>query len=421
MPLSIGFIITTFLQNVNYTRLLALAGDQRRRGRKVEIITGINASPRLVAEARGQGIPVTQIPLLRKYVYPYQDLLALRALIAICRQRRFDLVHTVLAKAGILGRLAGRLAGVPRLVHTVCGASFAASQPPLPYLVYRNLERLIGRMTDRFLFVGQEIRNVYLAAGICTPQQCAVIYGGRDLSAFFHQARLSWEERLVQRQAWGIGGDAVVLGNVSRLVPWKGHGYALEVLKKLRSCGLKVKLILVGDARTPAEKRYKQELLSWVRRAGLEDTVIFTGWQTDPSSFYALFDLYLLTSMPFEGIPGSAIEAAVMGVPVVGFECPGVREIPAVQCQLVPRGDVAALTAAVEEEIAGITACRQVWGQPRPELETIRNRFSLAGMVARTNTLYETLLARPAGENQPVFFPSLSLAAENPHPYRLGK
>jgi len=388
----IAYVITTFLRNVNYTRLMALARDQRARGREVEIITGRNASPELMEEACSQGIAVTPLPSLGKYIYPYQDALALRELVRLYRARKFDLVHTFLAKAGILGRLAGRLAGVPRLVHSVFGASFAPTQPALQYVVYRNLERLMGRVTDRFLFVGRELRDTYVAAGVCPPSRALVVYGGRDLSRFCELASLPAAERLARREAFGFREDTIVLGNVSRLVPWKGHGYALQVVRGLRDKGLDVRLIVVGDAKTPAEQKFKHELLARVRREKLEEAVIFTGWQPDPAPYYALFDLYLLTSMPFEGIPGSIIEATIMGVPVVGFDCCGVREIPGVRCRLVPPRETASLTAAVAEETAHLPASRGRWGGARPEIEQIRERFSLAGMVARTTSVYETLI-----------------------------
>ncbi len=391
-PQRLALVVTTFLENVNYARLLALARDQQKRGREVEIITGRNASPKLIREVRRQGIAVTQIPSLRKYIHWCKDLQALGDLIRLCRSRRFDLVHTFLSKAGILGRFAARLARVPRVVHSVFGSSFNPSQPPFLFSFCRRLERLAASFTDRLLFVGRELRDAYLAAGICAARQSEVIYGGRDLSEFFHLASLPPGERLARRQALGLDADTVIFGNVSRLVPGKGHFHALEVLEALRRQGLKVRLMLVGDARTPREQNFKRDLVARVRQQGLEEMVIFTGWQSRPAPFYALFDFYLLTSLA-EGVPGAVIEATIMGVPVVGFDCGGLQEIPGVECRLVPPGEVGALTPAVQEEIQRLPAVRHMWGKERPAWPQIKERFSLEGMVAKTNATYEMLFA----------------------------
>ena len=164
-------------------------------------------------------------------------------------------------------------------------------------------------------------------------------------------AGLSREERLAQRQALGLGGKDLVLGNVSRVVPWKGHDYAIDVVGALKESFPNLKLMIVGDAKTPSEIGFKERLVKKVRRLGLAEDIIFTGWVKDPARYFAAFDLYLLTSMPLEGVPGAVIEAALAGVPVVGFDCYGVREIPGVQATLVPPKDIRGLINALRKQL----------------------------------------------------------------------
>lgn len=392
MPPAIAHIVTTFLPVNTTAWVSALMTDQLRRGCRVELVVGRHADPQLLEARRREGIRVTRIPSLRKYVHPCNDLEALAALYRHLRRLKVDVVHTHLAKAGVLGRLAAYRAGVPLILHSVYGASFAPTQPWWRFRVFRGLERLAARFTDEFIFVGRELAEAYRRYGACPPDKGVVVYYGKDLTPFLAAPRLVAEERRSRRAAQGWPPEALILGNVSRLVPWKGHLDGLQVVGRLKDAGVPVRYVIVGDAKTPGEQRYKQKLLAEVRRRGLQGEVIFTGWVSEPASFYPLFDFYLLTSSPFEGVPGSVIEAAVCGVPVVGFDCYGLREIPGLHFRLAPQGDTQALADLILEEVPRLSrlhaACR-----PTPAiLAQVQERFSLPGMVAATAEVYEGLL-----------------------------
>jgi glycosyltransferase involved in cell wall biosynthesis len=388
----IAHVVTTFYDSNASGWIMALAADQQQRGCQVDLIVGRNASPELLAAKQAQGFGVLRVPSLRKYVRPFQEIQALVDLYRVFHTRRYDVVHTHLAKAGVIGRLAAGLAGVPRVVHSVYGATFAPTQFWARRIFFRDLERLAGRATDTFIFVGRELQESYCRAGVCSPNQGRVIYYGKDLSPFLALAGLSWEERRAQRRALGFGDKDIVLGNVSRLVPWKGHDFALKAFAALKKTFPSLKLIIVGDAKTPSERGYKERLMKQVRRQGLEEDIRFTGWVQEPARYFAAFDLYLLTSMPFEGVPGVVIEAALAGLPVVGFECFGIREIPGVQATLVPPKDTAALTAVLYEKLHWLTTRGNVGGGEAPSTlavqEQMRRQFDYDGMVRKTWEVY---------------------------------
>ena len=392
--MKIAHVVTT-LYDTNATGwVTALAQDQLARGCEVDLIVGKNASPELMAARRAQGFGVFQVRSLRKYVRPIQEIRAFLELYRRLRSGPYDLVHTHLAKAGVLGRLAANLAGVPRVIHSVYGATFASTQSWVRRICFRDLERLAGRATDAFIFVGRELQEAYCRAGVCSPAQGQVIYYGKDLSPFMELAGLSQEERKAQRNLLGLGERDLILGNVSRLVPWKGHHDAVEVFSILKERFPSLKLVIVGDAKTPSEQSYKQRLLRKVRGLGLEGEIIFTGWVANPARYFAAFDLYLLTSMPLEGVPGAVIEAALAGVPVVGFDCFGIREIPGVAATLVPPGDLNALAGALKEKLQVLAA----GGRPAhdgsfPALQAaMRQQFDMGKMVRQTWEVYQPLL-----------------------------
>ena len=386
MAVKIAHVVTTFYDTNATGWVMALAEDQKRQGWDVELIVGRNASPELMQAKRDAGFGVIQVPSLRKYVRPVDEMLALVNLSRLFRRRRYDVVHTHLAKAGVVGRLAAWLAGVNWVVHSVYGASFAPTQSWARRILFQGLERLAGGSTDAFIFVGQELKEAYCQAGVCPWPKGQVIYYGKDLSPFLPVARLSPEERQAQREALGLRQEDIVLGNVSRIVPWKGHDYAVRVFGELKETFPTLKFIIVGDAKTFSEIGFKERLMRMVRERGLEEDIIFTGWVIDPARYFAAFDLYLLSSMPLEGVPGAVIEAAVAGVPVVGFDCYGVREIPGVQATLVPPKDVPALTSALRQEILNLAASRGNGNGFRSsaDLRRMHQQFDMDRMVRET-------------------------------------
>ncbi|MGQ9688301.1 MAG: glycosyltransferase [Desulfobaccales bacterium] len=392
--MKIAHVVTTFYDTNATGWVTALAADQLTRGCQVHLVVGRNAAPELLARRQAQGFKVIQVPSLRKYVRPAHEIQALLDPYRLCRSEGYDLVHTHLAKAGVIGRLAAHLAGVPRVIHSVYGATFAATQSWLRRGLFRELESLAGRVTDTFIFVGQELREAYCRAGVCPPERGRVIYYGKNLSPFFAVAALSRQERQARRAPLGLGPNDLVLGNVSRLVPWKGLDYAVEIVGRLKDRFPGLKLIIVGDAKTPSEQGYKRRLLKKVHRRGLAGHIIFTGWVPNPAPYFAVFDLYLLTSMPLEGVPGAVIEAAGSGVPVVGFDCFGVREIPGVEATLVPSGNVRALTEAVREKLLCLAAgMSNDNGTRRTEhWRQISLRFDLDKMVQETWKVYQHAL-----------------------------
>ncbi len=394
MTLKVAHVITTFFATNTSSWVSALAEDQQARGWQVELVVGRNASPELIDQKRQVGFTVTQVDSLRKYVHPVHDAMACRDLFRLFRKKKFHLVHTHLAKAGVVGRTAAKAAGIRSIVHSVYGATFAPTQPRGKYLLFKNLEKMAGYCTDRFVFVGRELHDAYQQAGVCRNGKGAVVYYGKDLTAFLAVAALSHQDRLARKQAAGFDPDAIILGNVSRLVPWKGHHYALQALSALKGEFPQLKLIIVGDAKTPSEHAYKETLQKAVSSLGLEKNLVFTGWQKDPAAYYAMFDIYLLTSMPFEGVPGSVIEAVVTGLPVVGFDCYGLREIPGISLHSVPPGDLAQLTAVLKKELTRLAQIRRLHRTSAAQISRLQERFSMSRMVQETFELYRPLLRR---------------------------
>src|ERR1043166_9726824 len=166
----------------------SVLGLRNKPGLQVELIsgatTGVEGS-REVSLAPIPG-PLTIVRHLVRPIHPLRDGLALLELTRLLRARQPDLVHTHSGKAGVLGRLAARRAGVPIVVHTVHGPSFGPFQGSIRNWMFKAAERQAAAWTTHFVTVADAMTRQYLAAGIGRPEQFTRILSGFRLEPFLH-------------------------------------------------------------------------------------------------------------------------------------------------------------------------------------------------------------------------------------------
>ncbi len=272
-----------------------------------------------ILDADARRIPdadVHIVPWLRHPVRPVSDLRALLRLRRLFRSCRIDLVHTHSSKAGILGRLAARLAGVPVAVHTVHGWSFNATQAAPVREVYVQLERIAARSTQRLIVVAAGDRAKGLAHGIGRPEQYVVVRSGIDVSEFERPS----VPRNEARTRLGFAPEQVVVGTVACLKPQKAPLDFLRAAALAHARDPRLRFLVAGDG----ELRPAMESL--VRDLGLSDVVRLLGWRRDVPDLLHAMDVFLLTSR-FEGLPRSVLQAMAAGIPVVATAVDGTPEI----------------------------------------------------------------------------------------------
>ena len=151
--------------------LATINGLRQKPGVEVKLISGPTTGPEGSLESEAAKIPglLTLVPALIRPVHPLKDFLALRELKKILRGQKPDLVHTHSGKAGILGRVAAKRAGVPAIIHHVHGPSFGNFQGALANLVFAAAEKHAARVTNHFFCSADAMTKRYLAAGIGNP------------------------------------------------------------------------------------------------------------------------------------------------------------------------------------------------------------------------------------------------------------
>jgi glycosyltransferase involved in cell wall biosynthesis len=383
LPLRVATVIT---------RLEGGAGALALRGAQVldpgvvtpTIVTG--SGGRLLDEAAVCGIEVLVEPALREVIAPRSDLLALRRLEAIFRERNFDVVHTHCAKAGAVGRMAARRAGVPRIVHTFHGFPFHEFQSAARRRAYVSIERRLGRMTDVALCVGSAVAAEAVRRELVAPERVAAIgvaVDGLDRLRASMSAGLP-EARRHARAALGLPDDAIVVGTVGRLTYQKAPEDFITAILQLGRPDV-VGVWVGGGELADLITRRVRDLPPGAR-------VILAGERTDVLDVLPGFDVFAMPSR-YEGLPTAIVEAMICGVPVVATAVNAVPDlvVPGVTGILVPPGRPRQLAAAVRflldsPEVAArmsASARARVAGQyGEPALRAaLTAAYSLAGLA----------------------------------------
>src|ERR1043166_3534026 len=163
-------------------------GLRQKPGLEVNLISGPSVGPEGSLESEVKKIPglLTVVSQLVRPVHPLKDFVALRKLEKILREQKPDIVHTHSGKAGVLGRLAARCAGVPIIIHHIHGPSFGNFQGALANFVFTAAERYAARVTTHFICSAQAMARLYLAAGIGRPEMFTRIFSGFKLEPFLN-------------------------------------------------------------------------------------------------------------------------------------------------------------------------------------------------------------------------------------------
>lgn len=323
------------------------------------------------------------IPELVRPVAPLADWRSLRTLTSIFRSTRPDIVHTHSGKAGILGRLAARRAGVPLIIHSIHGPSFGPFQGRLSNLIYTNAERWAGKTTTHFVSVADAMTRQYLAAGIGHAEQYTTIWSGFDLGRF-----LDARNDLSFRRELGFNSDDLIVGKIGRLVNLKGHDDLFEAAPKMIASNPNIRFLLLGDG--PDRAAFELRL----RALGISNYFIFAGLvrPDEVSRYIGIMDVLVHLSRR-EGLPRALPQALAAAKPVIAFDCDGAGEvcITGKTGFLLPPGDLDGLAKAVCL-LANDPSLRSKLGiSGRTHVE---KRFGVNRMVLAIHALYERLMAR---------------------------
>jgi glycosyltransferase involved in cell wall biosynthesis len=266
--------------------------------------------------ATAHGVTPTLMQALGREINPLDDLVALAQMVRLVRRVQPDVVHTHMAKAGTVGRLAARICGVPVVIHTYHGHVFHGYFSPTKTRVFLTIERALGLLSNRIITVGDGQRDEIASYGVAPREKLLPIRLGLELRPFLDAERARGE----LRAELGVAPETPLVGIVGRLVPIKAHELFFEAARRIHQRLPEAQFLVVGDGERRAQ------LVALVERLGLTEHVRFLGWRRDLRRVYADLDLVVLSSRN-EGSPVVLIEALAAARPVVATAVGGVPEV----------------------------------------------------------------------------------------------
>lgn len=356
--------------------VITLAGVGGAQSYVAALLEALTERYELVVAAHGRG-PLSEaveragaryeeLRWMRRSLGPW-DLAGVLELVALFRRERPEIAHLNSSKAGILGRLAAAICGVPVRIFTVHGWAFAAHRG-LKSSLYRLADRILRPFTTVFVCPAQHEREAGIRARTCDPATSVVIPNAVDLRRF-PPAKL--------------GGDPPVLVSVGRLHSPKDFLTLVRALALLARGSFRA--VIVGDGPD------RPLIESAIAEAGLNGAIELTGEREDVDELLADADLFALSSWS-ECFPISVLEAMAAGLPVAATAVGGVSE-QVVQDEtglLVPAGNTAALADALETMLADPALRRRMGTAGR---RRVAERFDLAAFRSAHLELYERQLA----------------------------
>jgi len=297
--------------------VLEMAERLQRKGLECEIITGPETGPEghLFDEIRQANIQLHISKSLVRNVHPVKDMLAVFELWWLFKRGGYEIVHTNSSKAGVVGRVAARLAGIPVVVHSVHGYAFNQYQSRFERSVYLCLEQLCGALSHHLLVVSRPLLRRTIRHRIGRPSRVSLVYSGIEIGKYRAQA-----SREQVRALLGVPDSAIVIASVARLVDGKGHHDLLQAFALLHRHRPEVRLVLVGDG------PLRRNLEEYSDSLGIRDAVHFLGLRRDVPQLMSAFDIFVLASL-WEGMGRVLLEAMAARNAVVATGVGGIVDL----------------------------------------------------------------------------------------------
>jgi glycosyltransferase involved in cell wall biosynthesis len=332
-----------------------------------------------VEEVKAQGVKVIPLPSMLRSIRPVKDFRALFFLAWLIFKEKPDIVHTHSSKAGILGRLAAKIAGVPYIVHTPHGHVFYGHFGILASKIFLWVERIFSKFTDRMVALTDGERNDYIKLSVCPPQRVFKIHSGVDLEQFMQPNG----NRVEKKRSLGLDQNGTVIGFVGWLLPIKGPAYLLKAMAHIWPEHPAASLVMVGKGELDVDLRTQ------ALKMNANGKVKFLGWREDVHEIIPIFDLLVLPSLN-EGMGRVLVEAMAAGKPVVASEVGGIPD-------LVKHGETGYLVRPADER-ALANGIKKLLNDPERAQQMGQRgkeycrQFSLEAMIAKLDDLYSDLI-----------------------------
>jgi glycosyltransferase involved in cell wall biosynthesis len=301
------------------------------------------------------------------------DPATLTALLKIVDRQQTDILHLHGYGATTFGRLAGKIRGLPTILHE------HANLTDTPWF-QKVADRMLAPATDIAIAVSKSTADFVINARQMPRERVKVVYLGVPLEEF--SRRRTIEEIAEARYELGAGRDEFVVGTVTRLHDSKGNNYLVEAAREILNQRPKTRFFLFGEG------PLRPELEAQAKALGLGDRFVFGGFTKDVAKTVSAFDITVFPSL-WEGTPLTVFENLAMGKPIVATDADGLLDVLTHEhdALIVPKRNAPALAAAIvrlidsPEDRARLSVYARVTG----------TQYDIAAFVRKMEQLYDIL------------------------------
>ena len=353
----------------------------------------------LINDARANGVKIVPIPSLVRRISPLNDIRALYDLVRIIKTEKPDVVNTHTSKAGILGRMAAKIARVPLIVHTPHGHVFFGHFGQILSRIFLWAERLFAPLTDRVVALTAGESKDYMDLNVYPGEIIVTIHSGVDVEKF-KQVPVGVVEK---KRSLGLDQKGLVVGFIGWLLPIKGPMHLLKAMEDVWQDHDETALVFIGKGDLDVDLRAE------ALKTGANGRVNFLGWRNDIDEIMPIFDIFVLPSLN-EGMGRVLVEAMAAGKPIVASNVGGIPDLVEHDYNglLVPPGDEKALAASIKQLINDPEKAKMMGQRGRESC----HQFSVEAMVDKIDNLYQDLIkihhplrSRLREDREEIFFP----------------
>ncbi|MEZ2457718.1 glycosyltransferase family 4 protein [Salinicoccus roseus] len=256
---------------------------------------------------------------MKRNISPISDVKSIFNLAKLLKREKYEVIHTHTAKAGLIGRVAGRLAGIPLVIHTSHGLPYYEGQNRLKYGLYKNFEKLGSRFSH--ILLSQNYEDLHKLEEI--SQGRAVLYEGNGVDIDKVQMKLARSKKDVEtiKKKYAPNGEFLFL-MAARFEEIKDHDFLIDGVDKLVRKYNQNNFVFLLAGQGELEDAIKAK----IKKLNLEDYIKIIGFQENIYKFINLSDAVILTSQK-EGLPRIIMESMVAHKLVIGTDVLGTREL----------------------------------------------------------------------------------------------
>lgn len=271
-----------------------------------------------ILKAMNLSVRVVEIPIERK-ISLFKDFIALLWLSFFLKKERFDLVHTITPKAGLLGMIASWIVGCPRRLHTFQGEVWVTKKG-----IYRTLLKrfdcLVAMLSTNINVVSETERDFLIKEGVISSEKSTVLANGSISGVNLNRFKFDKVVRENLRLQLGLKDTEIVFLYIGRLNKDKGISELFSAFNLLLEETGNVKLLVVG---VDEDDYYVDSVLSKFPHLG--DYIKSISYTSTPESYMSAADVLVLPSHR-EGFGMVIIESAAVGIPSIGSNIYGIQD-----------------------------------------------------------------------------------------------